>query len=407
MFHKNAKELVFSKGTVAWVPLLEKAFAKIHYSYESLVGQTSSKALTSLGGIDTREDVRLWDTLLTITKRHKIFTCSHIETKDPSNNVRKDGIIKNHAYTILRAENFNNHKLVQLRNPWAHAEWSGPWSDNSSNWDPWKNNGKIEKLNYLLNENDGSFFMEHKDFLSNFNQITSREFPLASGASTNIDNDLFASWWSDQYTIFYTDKLNQLDHATIKLEFLGKYPNSTCLVTGSGNDGFGNYIIEDGQYDESTKIFNFTKSFKDSNIMKQKYEGQYSHSMFFGKWGTTSDPDRGKFIIKRVSDKIELLTGKWSGYYFYYDTHIGRNQMFFELTAYKNPDGNGNIFTGYGNDKSGDFTISGTVFENGVASIKKIQGKNSWNYNGHKKKSQMWGTWGKVESGGIFLAWKE
>lgn len=33
-------------------------------------------------------------------------------------------------------------RFVQLRNPWGHDEWGGPWSDRS---DEWKANPKIQK----------------------------------------------------------------------------------------------------------------------------------------------------------------------------------------------------------------------------------------------------------------------
>ena len=49
------------------------------------------------------------------------------------------GLVSSHAYTILGAVELKKDgqpyaKLVKLRNPWAKEQYSGPWSDNDSNW---------------------------------------------------------------------------------------------------------------------------------------------------------------------------------------------------------------------------------------------------------------------------------
>lgn len=53
--------------------------------------------------------------------------------------VSAKGIVQGHAYAVLRAVSEKDHRgmhhLVQLRNPWAHGEWKGAWSDGDSvNW---------------------------------------------------------------------------------------------------------------------------------------------------------------------------------------------------------------------------------------------------------------------------------
>ena len=50
--------------------------------------------------------------------------------------------MSDHAYTILGAVEVEvedtaggkRERLLKLRNPWGHQEWTGEWSDQSSKW---------------------------------------------------------------------------------------------------------------------------------------------------------------------------------------------------------------------------------------------------------------------------------
>ncbi|CAG8583445.1 24544_t:CDS:2 [Racocetra persica] len=361
-YNSNSNELVFSDGNVTWVPLLESksAFAKIHYSYESLDGNWPSLALTSLGA---------------------------------------DGLVGNHVYTILRAVNFHSNMLVKIRNPWANTEWKGRWADSDQIWWPWTNKGtstRINELDYSFG-NDGTFFMEYQDLLSNFSQIDGREYPLTVDPNLDITNHLTSSWWNGQYSIFYTDRMNQPDLSTIELTFLGQHPNNwISLVSASGKDGLGPYIIEQGQHNLSSKTITFIKRYINcNNNAVWHYQGIYSHKMFFGNWGTPSQPNLGKFIIRRVP-KIEKqsLTGKWCGYYFY-NPNNGNDLMSIDLTVQSNPAGGNTIFGSNGIDKVGKFTIQGHMSVNGSVNFtKQYVAAQSWIYNGLMRRSEMWGTWG-------------
>lgn len=50
------------------------------------------------------------------------------------------GLISNHAYSIISAMEVMTDegvvRLLKLRNPWGHKEWSGDWSDTSDKWTP-------------------------------------------------------------------------------------------------------------------------------------------------------------------------------------------------------------------------------------------------------------------------------
>ena len=59
--------------------------------------------------------------------------------------------------------------MCKLRNPWSNFEWKGNWSDNSKNWNVVSS--EIKEEIGLVKENDGEFWMEYKDFLSNWHSV--------------------------------------------------------------------------------------------------------------------------------------------------------------------------------------------------------------------------------------------
>jgi len=75
---------------------------------------------------------------------------------------RLSGIMPEHAYSLLQAKEVEGMRFVQMRNPWGHDEWGGPWCDRC---EEWAANPKIQeglKANDLTF--DGKFWMEWEDF---------------------------------------------------------------------------------------------------------------------------------------------------------------------------------------------------------------------------------------------------
>ena len=74
-------------------------------------------------------------------------------------------MFQGHVYTITNV--VPRLGLVRLRNPWGdNHEWTGPWSDNSPEW----NNLKKSELKLLdvKNKDDGEFYMSIQDFIRIF-----------------------------------------------------------------------------------------------------------------------------------------------------------------------------------------------------------------------------------------------
>jgi len=80
----------------------------------------------------------------------------------------KYGLIKGHAYTVLGVAEYNGHRLIKCRNPWATERYTGPWSDEDS--DKWTDDAK-KALGHNLNMNDGIFFIPLSTFRDTFYNV--------------------------------------------------------------------------------------------------------------------------------------------------------------------------------------------------------------------------------------------
>ncbi|KAG9292510.1 hypothetical protein G9A89_001583 [Geosiphon pyriformis] len=170
-----AKILLKSKDkNETWVPLLEKAYAKLNGDYESIDGGWPGEALEDLsGGISTsywgqqiKDTEKFWKEL-SKPKSDVAFGCAHF----PQRGDKKLGLVGGHAYSIIRAVELDGNRLLEIRNPWGQHEWKGAWKDGGQEWKP----EYLAQLNYSF-ENDGSFFMDFDSFLKHYQAIDKCEF---------------------------------------------------------------------------------------------------------------------------------------------------------------------------------------------------------------------------------------
>uniref|UniRef100_A0A3P9QDU4 Calpain 9 n=1 Tax=Poecilia reticulata TaxID=8081 RepID=A0A3P9QDU4_POERE len=163
-----------------WSALLEKAYAKVNGSYESLKGGSTMEAMEDFtGGVgEMYETKSAPDDLFTIMKkaldRGSMMGCSiDITSSAESEAKTSTGLVKGHAYSITGLEEVNFRgqkvKLIRIRNPWGQVEWNGRWSDNAREWDYVD---KAEKTRILQNStDDGEFWMEFEDFKRNYDKV--------------------------------------------------------------------------------------------------------------------------------------------------------------------------------------------------------------------------------------------
>lgn len=74
-----------------------------------------------------------------------------------------------HCYAILQCEKVKDgedveDRIVKMRNPWGHKEWSGDWGDGSSRW-----NEELKERLKVEDKDDGIFWISIKDFIKQFN----------------------------------------------------------------------------------------------------------------------------------------------------------------------------------------------------------------------------------------------
>ncbi|XP_068177284.1 calpain-9 isoform X1 [Antennarius striatus] len=192
-----------------WSALLEKAYAKLYGSYESLKGGSTMEAMEDFtGGVgEVFETKKAPDNLFSIMKkaldRGSMMGCSidvriitpkmhcysyssissilnlsgdfflQITSSAESEAKTSTGLVKGHAYSITGLEQVNYRgrtvQLIRVRNPWGQVEWNGPWSDNSREW---SNIDPADKKRILQNStDDGEFWMEFEDFKKNYDKV--------------------------------------------------------------------------------------------------------------------------------------------------------------------------------------------------------------------------------------------
>lgn len=169
-----------------WTALIEKAYAKLHGSYESLKGGITNDAMVDFTGgctemynlkeADTPKD--LFSIMQKAYQRCSMKGCS----MEPDPNVLEArtevGLVRGHAYSITKVVRARIETprasgkipLIRIRNPWGNdAEWNGAWSDGSPEWQYIPDDEKdILGINF---EADGEFWMSYKDFTRFFDQL--------------------------------------------------------------------------------------------------------------------------------------------------------------------------------------------------------------------------------------------
>ncbi|KAL9917194.1 calpain A isoform 2-T3 [Glossina fuscipes fuscipes] len=167
-----------------WSALLEKAYAKLHGSYEALKGGSTCEAMEDFtGGVTEWYDLKeapsnLFSILAKAVERNSMMGCS----LEPDPNIleaeTQEGLIRGHAYSITKVcmidivtpNRTGRIPMIRLRNPWGNeAEWNGPWSDGSPEWRYIPDEQKDEiGLNF---DRDGEFWMSFQDFLNHFDRV--------------------------------------------------------------------------------------------------------------------------------------------------------------------------------------------------------------------------------------------
>jgi len=277
-----------------WVPLIEKAYAKLHGSYQALASGFIDDGLVDLTGLtskkmvieteklkNAREADKLWNILLAnsslehnegnkkkqTTEKGKIVSAKYytrnktmmgcsVESKGNNMeqevffNNRHTGILAGHAYSILDVfeipkprsnKNRKKSRLLRIRNPWGRKEWNGKWSDDSV--ETKKNKEKIEnelnekykgtheKIN--LSQEDGTFLMCFSDFRNIFNKL----FICKSFPPNFIGLRFFGQWTSKETGGLPVNKRQEQTFYNNPQYYLSKENDGMMTISLLQNDG--------------------------------------------------------------------------------------------------------------------------------------------------------------------------
>ncbi|KNC54730.1 calpain B [Thecamonas trahens ATCC 50062] len=185
-----------------WVQILEKAYAKLHGSFEAIEGGSTVDALVDLtGGSGEKwhfdhEDVaaritsgKLFDDIVDMIDAGDMLGCAIARAGAGIEEDQGNGLLASHAYGILDALTTSaGHRLLLIRNPWGSTEWSGAWADGSPEWTP----EMLEELGHEFAD-DGSFYMAYEDFTTNFNKLYACH--LFTGWTSSVK--AFGSWFAE------------------------------------------------------------------------------------------------------------------------------------------------------------------------------------------------------------------
>mmetsp|Transcript_10613 Transcript_10613/g.17823 ORF Transcript_10613/g.17823 Transcript_10613/m.17823 type:complete len:187 (+) Transcript_10613:431-991(+) len=156
-----------AKGNELWVLLLEKAWAKLHGSFDRIVAGNTYITLRDLSGapaeyLRIKENEDIFERILDADQKNWCIGAS-ISGKEDYESL---GLVNGHAYSVIKAAlitdaDGNEVKLLNIRNPWGRTEWTGDWGDDSELWTP-----EIREQVGMSDEviDDGTFWMNIDDF---------------------------------------------------------------------------------------------------------------------------------------------------------------------------------------------------------------------------------------------------
>jgi hypothetical protein len=184
--------------------------------FGSLLSHASAPRLAQLNGCyqSIGEGGLIADALQTLTGAHARTLAAHrmswtdlqataedphafvgAGTRNNESEEHMNGIVGGHAYSILHAvevpagDEGGELHLVQLRNPWGHGEWKGPWSDGSREWSRRKDAARaVGDKN--KDEDDGSFWMAHEDFTTRYATVDFCRLSTAQRKGRNAIHEL-------------------------------------------------------------------------------------------------------------------------------------------------------------------------------------------------------------------------
>uniref|UniRef100_A0A8C1JP48 Calpain 8 n=1 Tax=Cyprinus carpio TaxID=7962 RepID=A0A8C1JP48_CYPCA len=181
-----------AEGSEFWSALLEKAYAKVNGSYEALTGGLANEGFEDFtGGIAESYDLSK-DSSHLFKLMQKALTLRSLMGCAIS--VSPISLLLAYFHIIYFSKVHSHGRLVQLvrlRNPWGQVEWTGPWSDNSKEWNSVQ---PEEKAKLVHSAEDGEFWMAYSDFIQNFSWLE-----ICNQTPDALSSDTVSRWKFSQF----------------------------------------------------------------------------------------------------------------------------------------------------------------------------------------------------------------
>lgn len=196
-------ELLFvhsATGSEFWSALLEKAYAKVNGCYEALSGGSTTEGFEDFtGGIAEIYELKqaprnMFQIIRKALDSGALLGCSiDITSAADSEAITNQKLVKGHAYSLTGAIEVNyrgrKEKLVRVRNPWGQVEWTGAWSDSSSEW-----NAVSPSERDNVKAEDGEFWMSFSDFVRHYSRIE-----ICTLTPDTLTSDAFKHWSTSKF----------------------------------------------------------------------------------------------------------------------------------------------------------------------------------------------------------------
>lgn len=174
-----------------WLPFLEKAYAKLHGSYEALhTGSICEAFMDCTGGSVTKlpllasasdaqveefDKLAVWKRCLNDWKLKNIVCVQLTELSTAQGDMTNRGILKNRLYSIVYMKKVGANLFVKLKNIWGRGAWNGHWGNDDSKWEEYDQIESTLKMDvnaeFDRSGRDGCFWMIWNDVVNTFNEL--------------------------------------------------------------------------------------------------------------------------------------------------------------------------------------------------------------------------------------------
>lgn len=174
-----------------WVMIAEKAFAKLHGSYEAVSVGSLEDGLRDVVGAHSSTlristEASLWTYVNALSSRGSIITALDTRpSEEPLDPVgahnRPAGLLKNHPYVVMQLKEATadataqydalDVRMIRFYNPWHLGGWNGNWSPGHSLWNQYRPIASACGVGDEPAPGEPKFWIEWNDFAKTFDTI--------------------------------------------------------------------------------------------------------------------------------------------------------------------------------------------------------------------------------------------